>query len=107
MSTSTNNKKATRKSAKPPVKFNPDLIHTPIEYYKNIAGFKITKNSGWQNFLCPFHQENSPSFGIHLDTGGFNCLACGAKGGSIISFHMRKYGLTFKQTIKALGAIGE
>lgn len=29
---------------------------------------------------CPFHKENNPSFGINIETGLYNCFACGAKG---------------------------
>lgn len=37
---------------------------------------------------CPFHDENSPSFGIHSEDGQYNCFGCGAKG----SFaHLVKY----------------
>lgn len=29
---------------------------------------------------CPFHDESSPSFGVNVDTGVYNCFGCGAKG---------------------------
>lgn len=30
--------------------------------------------------LCPFHNENNPSFGIKIKTGQYKCLSCGANG---------------------------
>jgi DNA primase len=29
---------------------------------------------------CPFHDERSPSFGVNIDTGVYNCFGCGARG---------------------------
>jgi DNA primase len=29
---------------------------------------------------CPFHDERSPSFGVNMETGVYNCFGCGAKG---------------------------
>jgi len=54
--------------------------------------------------LCPFHDDHNPSLRVRLDTGGFKCMACGARGGDVLSFHMKRYGLSFKQAAKDLGA---
>lgn len=35
---------------------------------------------------CPFHSENSPSFGVQADTGAFHCFACNASGGGMLKF---------------------
>lgn len=39
------------------------------------------------NFMmcCPFHGERNPSFGIHVETGVYNCFACSARG-TILDF---------------------
>jgi DNA primase len=42
-------------------------------------------NNGWLNSCCPFpdHSDNSPSFGINLEKGIFQCFGCGRKGNFI------------------------
>ena len=52
--------------------------------------------------LCPFHDDTRPSLSINMEKGWYRCHACGAKGGGITKFHMTRYSLTFKQTIKEL-----
>lgn len=53
---------------------------------------------GWtKNIPCPFHPDNTGSFGVNLDTGAFHCFGCGQKGGSVIDFVMVREGLDFDQ----------
>ena len=42
-------------------------------------------NNNWLNSNCPFpdHLDNSPSFGINLEKGIFQCFGCGRKGNFI------------------------
>jgi DNA primase len=35
--------------------------------------------------LCPFHNDNSPSFSIRKDNGVYHCWSCGAKG-NLVTF---------------------
>ncbi len=44
---------------------------------------------------------------IHLDRGAFVCMACGAKGGDILAYHMATVGVSFVEAAKALGAYQE
>ena len=74
-----------------------------IKYYES-HGLVITGTGKWRKALCPFHQEKQPSLGINTETGGYSCLACGARGGDILSFHMHKHGMGFIQAAKELGA---
>lgn len=47
-------------------------------------GLRKAKRSGDNiRACCPFHEETNPSFGIHLETGMYNCFSCGEKGGSL------------------------
>ena len=61
------------------------------------SGNKITA-------CCPFHPDKHPSLSVNLDTGSYKCFACGTHGRGIMSFHQRRYGLSFKDTARALGA---
>lgn len=54
---------------------------TDVEHVLDKLKLRVFNTSG-ENFMlcCPFHNDNKPSFGIHKDTGVFNCFACGVKG---------------------------
>ncbi|MCD6047120.1 MAG: dnaG 2 [Gammaproteobacteria bacterium] len=80
-----------------------NLLPSPGEYYKK-QGLKLTGGLEWKSALCPFHKDTNPSLRLRLDSGGFRCMACGVHGGDVISFHMQRYKLTFKDAVTALGA---
>jgi hypothetical protein len=46
-----------------------------------LLGVEIKEKSVNALLLCPFHEERSPSFSIHLDDGMWHCFGCGKKGG--------------------------
>ena len=81
--------------------FSNYVLPTPVEYYsKNFS--KISTNREWAKVLCPFHDDHHPSLSINLQKGYFKCHSCDAKGGGVVKFHMMKYNLPFKETIKQL-----
>ena len=84
-------------------KFNKSALQRPANYFKE-QGLKLTGGGEWKNAVCPFHQDTHPSLRIRIDTGGFRCMACGAHGGDVLSFHMQRYGLGFIAAAKQLGA---
>jgi len=51
--------------------------------------------------LCPFHNENTPSFTIVEDKGFYHCFGCGAHG-SQFDFLMQKDGLSFPEAVERL-----
>ncbi len=51
--------------------------------------------------LCPFHTEKTPSFFVFPDRQTWRCFGCGT-GGDVISFIMKREGLTFGEAIKSL-----
>lgn len=53
--------------------------------------------------LCPFHDENSPSFSVSEDKQMFHCFGCGA-GGNAITFVMDVENLSFVEAVAKLGA---
>ena len=55
----------------------------------------------WQWWLCPFHAETRPSFGVTPDDGRFKCFGCGAAGDHL-DYLERRQGLTKAQAIAEL-----
>lgn len=51
--------------------------------------------------LCPFHQENTPSFTVQTDSGRYHCFGCGADGDAI-SLLTESGGLTFREAVEDL-----
>ena len=52
--------------------------------------------------LCPFHDDKNPSLSVNLETGAFNCHACGAKGKDPVDLCMKVWGTDFKATMQEL-----
>lgn len=50
--------------------------------------------------LCPFHNENSPSFTVFPATNTFKCFGCG-EGGDAIHFLIEHQGMTYPEAIEA------
>lgn len=53
--------------------------------------------------LCPFHSENTPSFGVSPDKQLFHCFGCGA-GGDLFDYVMRLEGFDFPGAVEHLAA---
>ncbi len=45
---------------------------------------------GWQSTLCPVHSEDTASFRVSTEDGGFLCQACGIQGGDVLDLIMIK-----------------
>lgn len=62
------------------------------------------KKSGQNHMgLCPFHSEKTPSFSVNSQRAIYHCFGCGA-GGDVISFVMRRDGITFPEAVKSLAS---
>jgi DNA primase len=53
--------------------------------------------------LCPFHQENSPSFSVNQQLGVYHCFGC-QKSGDAITFVRELEGLDFVGAVERLAA---
>ncbi len=61
-----------------------------------------TKETGNDSlWCCPFHSENSPSFGVHSQLQIYKCFGC-HKGGDVVSWTQNFYGLTWPESIYLL-----
>ena len=70
-----------------------DVVSEHVDLKKNGRNFKG---------LCPFHNEKTPSFHIHMDKQIYKCFGCG-KGGGSINFIMEIEKLDFLDAVKFLG----
>ena len=63
---------------------------------------RLTGLGKWRTTECRFH-TGSDSMRINTATGGWCCMACDAKGGDVLSYHMQMHGLEFVEAAKQLG----
>jgi DNA primase len=79
-----------------------ERLPSPGDYFN---GQNLQLSGGeWKSALCPFHNDTRLSLRVRLDTGAFRCMVCGAHGGDVLAFHMRRHALRFIDAAKALGA---
>ncbi len=84
--------------------FNRDKLTDPVSYYEG-QGLTLLgpKRAQWKTTECNFH-GGSDSMRINVSTGAFVCMACGKKGGDVVSHLMQSKGMEFVDAAKALGA---
>lgn len=74
-----------------------DVVDVISEYVQ------LTKRGRNWFGLCPFHNEQSPSFSVSQDKQIFHCFGCGA-GGNSITFVMDIDNLSFQEALGKLGS---
>jgi len=52
----------------------------PVLQLLSERGINASIDGNWARMLCPLHEEDTPSMGIQLNDGYYNCFGCGAKG---------------------------
>lgn len=67
-------------------------------------GLKADVQNGQANMRCPFHDEQTASFDIRLDTGMWNCFGCGAHGG-FVDFLARLDGGSHLKALKLMNKL--
>ena len=70
----------------------------------DVVGEDVTLKRAGTNLkgLCPFHDDRTPSFMVSPAKNICKCFACG-EGGNVISYYMKKNGLSFVEAVRALG----
>jgi DNA primase len=68
-----------------------------------IVGEYVPLQKKGRNFfgLCPFHNEDTPSFSVNPDKQFYKCFGCG-EGGNILSFLMKIENLGFPEAVHRL-----
>ncbi len=79
-----------------------DEIRLQNDIVDVISGYVPLKQKGGSYFgLCPFHNENTPSFSVSADKQLYYCFGCGASG-NVISFIMQAENCDFPEAVKRL-----
>ena len=73
----------------------------PLAYFEG-QDLRLTGRGKWRTTECRFH-TGSDSMRINTATGGWCCMACDAKGGDVLSYHMQMHGLEFVEAARQLG----
>ena len=82
--------------------FERDRLPDPVSYFEGI-GLALKGRGPWRTTECRFH-GGSDSMRVNTVSGGWTCMACGAKGGDILSYEIQSAGTEFVQAAKELGA---
>jgi DNA primase catalytic core len=81
---------------------SPDLTHlkrlVDLVALAQTRGVVLKKQGQEYVGLCPFHQEQTPSFHISPTKHLFHCFGCGAAG-SVVDFVMKQDGLSLQEAI--------
>lgn len=79
----------------------------PADFYRaELPTMPLPRGGGWRDGgLCIFHADNhAGSFRVNLETGGFCCFSCGAKGSDVIAFIRLRDDLSFPEALNKLSS---
>jgi hypothetical protein len=84
--------------------FEREQLPDPISYFES-QGLTLlgSHRSTWKTTECRFH-GGSDSMRVNTVTGAWVCMACGVKGGDVLSYLMLSNGMEFIDAAKELGA---
>src|SRR6516162_8769170 len=80
-----------------------ETVRQQADIVRVIGDYVKLKKTGAQNFsgLCPFHQEKSPSFSVHVTRQWFHCFGCGASG-DVFTFVQKIEKISFGEAIRLI-----
>jgi DNA primase len=79
-----------------------DQCPDPVEYFGRMGSVSKGGRNQWRTTTCQIH-GGSDSLRFRVDTGGWVCMSCGAKGGSVIDHYMQLHCCSYTEAAKALG----
>jgi hypothetical protein len=79
-----------------------DRLPGAITYFE-LEGVPLKGHGRWKTGPCHFH-GSSDSLRVNVQSGGWCCMNCGAKGGDVLAYAMQRHGLGFVDAARALGA---
>ena len=83
--------------------FDRNLLPDPVAYFE-AQGLTLTgpRSAKWKTTRCDFH-GGSDSLRVNVQTGGWVCMSCAAKGGDTLAFHQALHGMGFVEAARDLG----
>ncbi|HEY8505085.1 MAG TPA: DNA primase, partial [Gemmataceae bacterium] len=77
-------------------------VRSRVDIVDVVSDYVTLRRAG-KNYvgLCPFHDEDTPSFTVSPDRQMFYCFGC-QKGGDVFTFLMEQRGLDFRQALEVL-----
>lgn len=85
--------------------FAKDRLPDATSYFE-FEGVHLVGPGQWKTGPCDLH-GGSDSLRVKVSTGAWRCMACGAKGGDVLAFHMQRHGLDFIDAARQLGAYAD
>ena len=83
--------------------FDREKLPDPVSYYESQGlALRGHRKAAWKTTECHFH-GGSDSMRIKVASGAFVCMACGARGGDVLAYHMAAHGMGFEEVAKQLG----
>jgi DNA primase len=80
-----------------------DHLKSSVDIASVVGEYVRLQKAGSQSYkgLCPFHNEKTPSFNVHVARQFYKCFSCGA-GGDVFKFVMEIEGISFYESLKML-----
>jgi len=80
-----------------------EQVKSSVDIVKVVGEYVRLRKAGGARYigLCPFHNEKTPSFGVHPVHQFYKCFGCG-EGGDVLTFIMKIDGLSFYEALKLL-----
>jgi len=75
-----------------------------VERLAQARGVKLTRQGQDLVGLCPFHEEETPSFRVTPASNLWHCMGACQTGGDVISFIMKADGVSFRHALELLRA---
>jgi DNA primase len=80
-----------------------EQLKSSVDIVTVVGEYVRLRRSGANRYmgLCPFHDEKTASFTVHVVHQFYKCFSCGA-GGDVVKFVQEKDGLSFYEALKSL-----
>jgi DNA primase len=80
-----------------------DIVKQQADIVRVVGDYVKLRKAGAVNYsgLCPFHNENTPSFSVHATLQFFHCFGCGVSG-DVFTFIQKIENVTFPEAVRAV-----